>query len=154
MTNTKTALYLDDVRTPIETMPGFQPWAVVRNYDEFVAWIKAHGIPNYVSLDHDLADEHMQDYFDYQAKGVQTVNYGRFTEKTGVDCLSYMLDVVYNEIEKGKTPNLETVCVHSHNPVGSENMLKLAANFAKHTPWKGEVKYLRHPYRIDNPVQP
>ena len=59
----KTALYLDDQRTPTETIPGYHPWNVVRNYEEFTKWIIENGIPDLVSFDHDLAEEHINDYF-------------------------------------------------------------------------------------------
>ena len=49
--NKRLRLYLDDVRTPVN-----QDWIVARNYDEFVAQIKLHGLDNFevISLDHDL----------------------------------------------------------------------------------------------------
>jgi hypothetical protein len=54
-------LFLDNMR-----MPGDVSWArlpgavykVVRSYDEFVAYINENGIPDFVSFDHDLADQH------------------------------------------------------------------------------------------------
>jgi hypothetical protein len=29
-------------------------WQIVRSYDEFVAWIERHGLPDFISFDHDL----------------------------------------------------------------------------------------------------
>jgi len=54
-------LFLDDVR-----MPGDASWIrlpsarydIVRSYDEFVEFIQERGVPEFVSFDHDLADEH------------------------------------------------------------------------------------------------
>ena len=69
-TNSKN-LFLDDFRKPHDCM-SYMPhrigtsaaiytqldWEIVINYDEFVEWIKTNGIPEIVSFDHDLADEH------------------------------------------------------------------------------------------------
>ena len=57
----KVSLYLDDLRTPTETLPGYHPWNVVRNYDEFKEWILRNGVPDLISFDHDLGEEHMND---------------------------------------------------------------------------------------------
>lgn len=78
----KKALYLDDVRTPTETLPGYKPWYVVRNYNEFVEWISKNGLPDFISFDHDLADEHMNDYFSQLAQhGYQHPKYAEYKEK-------------------------------------------------------------------------
>ena len=37
----KERIYLDDVRTPID-----KDWIIVRNYDEFVRIVSAHGLEN------------------------------------------------------------------------------------------------------------
>ena len=57
----KTCCYLDDTRTPTETIPGYKPWDVVRNYNEFTEYILKNGIPDLISFDHDLGEEHMND---------------------------------------------------------------------------------------------
>ena len=58
--NNKLRLYLDDVRTPLA-----EDWIIARNYDEFVAVIKLHGLENFdvISLDHDLGDCAMIEYY-------------------------------------------------------------------------------------------
>ena len=61
----KSFIYLDDVRTPKQgPMEGVE-WTVVRNYQEFVDAIKAVGLENFhiISLDHDLGDSAMSEYF-------------------------------------------------------------------------------------------
>ena len=57
---TKISIYLDDIRTP--TIEG---WKVVRNYDEFVSTVMHHGLENIevISLDHDLGDQAMVEYY-------------------------------------------------------------------------------------------
>lgn len=153
MNTKKLALYLDDLRTPTQQFPELEPWQVVRNYEEFVQWIKTHGIPYYVSLDHDLADEHMADYFDHQAQGIPVIHYDHFKEKTGVDCLSYLLDIVHRKIEAGEDPVLSVINVHSHNPVGSNNMISDAQNFAKNTHWLGNITRVRIPFNLETIIK-
>ncbi len=59
-------LFLDDFRMPADVvlyMPKCayytdREWVIVRSYDEFVKTIEEMGIPQAVSFDHDLADEH------------------------------------------------------------------------------------------------
>lgn len=115
-------LYLDDIRTPID-----ETWDIVRSYNEFVDYITTNGIPDLISFDHDLAVEHMNDYYDYQANGINVINYDTFTEKTGMDCAKWLVDYcIDNNVE------LKQVTVHSANPAGSENILGLINNYNKH----------------------
>ncbi len=65
-------LYLDDFRQPIDSsyylnnpIYGNLKWEVVRSYDEFVKIITEKGIPDIVSFDHDLADEHYKWFINY-----------------------------------------------------------------------------------------
>ena len=55
-------LFLDDERIPGNvtwiTMPGDRAYQIVRNYDQFVQHITTNGVPDFVTFDHDLADEH------------------------------------------------------------------------------------------------
>ena len=124
----KTALYLDDVRTPTETLPGYNPWNVVRNYNEFRDWINTNGIPDLISFDHDLANEHTNDYFNQVgAQGYQIPNYEQYKEKTGLDCARYVVDYCQNN----NVP-LKQCAVHSHNPVGAKNIQSLINGFHRH----------------------
>lgn len=150
MTMTKTALYLDDLRTPVETLEGYHPWSVVRNYEEFVSHIKHNGIPDLISFDHDLADEHVADYYDKQAQGISTISYDKFKEKTGVDCLNWLVDLVLDDPEQVK-PFI--IWVHSHNPMGAANILVKASNFMKHMGWELHVYYAQPPFIIETKVE-
>jgi hypothetical protein len=142
----KKALYLDDVRTPTQTLPGYEPWHVVRNYDEFVEWITENGIPDMISFDHDLADEHMQDYYDQIAQqGYQSPTYDLFTEKTGLNCADWLISYCQdNNVE------LKGCCVHSHNPVGAANIQSMINGFKKHMGLEQDCFMMRHPFKVEN----
>jgi hypothetical protein len=139
------ALYLDDVRTPTTTLPGYEPWHVVRNYDEFVSWITEHGIPDLISFDHDLAKEHMDDYFSqFHAQGYQYPDYSSYTEKTGLDCAKWLVEYCQ---DNNVAPKL--VSVHSHNPVGTTNIQSLINGFKKHLGMVEDCFTTRHPFTVE-----
>ena len=141
----KTALYLDDQRTPTETIPGYHPWNVVRNYDEFQKWIIENGIPDLISFDHDLADEHINDYYNQVAtEGFQNPNYESYKEKTGMDCANFVVE--YSQ--KMNTP-LKQCCVHSHNPVGAKNIQDFLNGFKKHMGQEENCFMMKHPFIIE-----
>lgn len=148
-----TALYLDDVRIPSTTLPGYEPWVVVKNYEEFVQHIETHGIPALISFDHDLADEHMADFFDKQARGVQVISYDKYQEKTGLDCLKWLIDLVLDQTQDGKDVEPFEVRVHSHNPMGAENIMVMAQNFIQHMQWPVPVVYYRTPFIIETKIE-
>jgi hypothetical protein len=111
---------LDDVRTPTS-----DNWEVVRNYDEFVAHIKMHGLENYevISLDHDLGDTAMQEYYN-NVRDNYTIDYKNIKEKTGMDCCRWLVAESMNK----KIP-LPQIYVHSANPIGSANMMGYINNY-------------------------
>ena len=141
----KRALYLDDQRTPKDNPPtGYEPWHIVRNYDEFKAWIDLNGMPDYVSFDHDLGEEHMQDYYKYQFNGIAAINYNDFKEKTGLDCARYMIEFAMNN--KVSLPRL--VGVHSHNPMGAVNIQSLVNSYKKHCGEEENCYIAKIPFEI------
>lgn len=121
-------LFLDDYRKPSDAGGYVAPryrhlyydllWHTVRNYDQFVSTIERRGLPDLVSFDHDLADEH------YAPTGI---SYDDFVEKTGYHCMQWMIDYITKE--KLQCPK---VLVHSLNPVGGESIEILWRNFKKH----------------------
>ena len=142
----KKALYLDDVRTPTTTINGYEPWYVVRNYDEFVAWITENGIPDLISFDHDLAEEHMEDYFRQKLEqGYQFPDYESYKEKTGLDCAKWLSQHIQEN-----NLMLKDVCVHSHNPVGATNIQSYINGFKKHMGWDQTCYLGRHPFTTEN----
>jgi NAD+-processing family protein with receiver domain len=129
-------LFLDDYRDPSDCATymyrelGFNNpiyldgnWTIVRNYDQFVNWIIVHGIPDLISFDHDLADDH----YPVHPESVQGhINYAKFTEKTGYHCAQWLVEYC---MDKGK--KLPLYIVHSMNPVGKDNIENLLANYEK-----------------------
>jgi hypothetical protein len=116
----KIYLYLDDVRTP-----KADNWEVVRNYDEFVAHIRLKGLENYevISLDHDLGDTAMQEYYN-NVRDNYTIDYSNIKEKTGMDCAKWLVAESMNR----KIP-LPQIYIHSANPIGSANMMGYINNY-------------------------
>ena len=120
MTRDKIRLYLDDVRTPKD-----ESWIVVRNYDEFVAHIRLHGLENYevISLDHDLGETAMVEYYSNTKPNFE-LDYNNILEKTGYDAAKWL-------VSESMTKNipLPQIYVHSANPIGSANIIGYVNNY-------------------------
>jgi hypothetical protein len=130
-------IYLDDVRTPTG-----DDWIVVRDYDDFVNEINKIGLENIstISLDHDLGDSAMKEYFDNVSPNY-TLDYNNINEKTGYDAAKFLVNQFYyefperinmtrNEKKDGKF-TFPTIYVHSANPVGAHNICGWINNFLK-----------------------
>jgi len=125
----KVKIYLDDVRTPVDNN-----WLVVRNFHEFVNLVNKVGMTNIslISLDHDLGDTAMQEYFN-------KLDYDNIEEKTGYDAAKWMVNEFYDKypkrltmsrFDKKQTPvRFPEVVVHSANPIGSANIMGYINNF-------------------------
>jgi hypothetical protein len=119
-------LFLDDIRIPKDAI-GLVPsnlnkfyweddWAIVRDFQQFCNYLQKFGVPDFVSFDHDLADEH---YGDFTADN--------WVEKTGYECAKWLVDYC---VEMGvKLPDYQ---VHSANPVGKKNIESYLLNAKKH----------------------
>ena len=128
-------IYLDDVRTPIA-----EDWIVVRNYDEFVSKVTEIGLGEIetISLDHDLGDSAMNEYFTNVSPNYK-LDYENIKEKTGYDCAKWLVDYFYeinpdriemSRTKKNKTkPKFPLVVVHSANPIGAANIEGYINNF-------------------------
>jgi hypothetical protein len=115
-------LFLDDIRNPIDCVLYrnnkiyLENWDIVRNYDEFVKYILDNGIPDVVSFDHDLADEHYSPTMNDSVRYNELSN--QFKEKTGNDCAKWLCEYCV----KNGLP-LPEYYTHSMNPVGRENIM-------------------------------
>ena len=125
-------LFLDDVRMPKDALAymklpiyGEVDWSIVRNYHAFTAIIEGKGIPEIISFDHDLADEH------YDPQIMNDMSYGDvynlFSEKTGYHCAKWLIDYCIDNNEKVPSQ----IFIHSMNPAGSMNIKSLFDTYAK-----------------------
>jgi len=93
-------LFLDDIR-----FPATSDWIIARNMDDAVWYIKNHGVPFFISFDHDLAADHY------------IIGDG---EKTGYTFAKWLTTYVS---ERNITlPANFDFYVHSMNPVGANNI--------------------------------
>jgi len=128
-------LFLDDIRNPIDCTYYISSgeiylelWDIVRSYNEFIDYIELNGVPDVISFDHDLADEHydMSVYSGPIGPDVSEFTYDRFKEKTGYDCAKWLCNYcIQNAIP------LPKYYVHSMNPIGKENIEKYLENCEK-----------------------
>ena len=124
-------LFLDDIRNPKDCANGLVPtnlnkfyweddWFIVRTHNEFVDWISKNGLPDFISFDHDLADEHYVMDFSRILDAIPL-------EKTGYDSAKWLGN--YCMDRKLKLPSY---VVHSQNPVGKANIIGYLTNLLKY----------------------
>lgn len=138
-------IYLDDWRTPVETLISKKPlylkkiiseneWEIVRSYHEFVDKIERKGLPDIISFDHDLGDTY---YFSEEEPKKLIVKpediifdydkYEENDERTGYHCAKWLVEYC---LEHNKP--LPQYIIHSDNQVGTENIHCYLENFKKH----------------------
>jgi len=127
-------LWLDDIRNPFINLEGRVPkeegtieW--VLSYEQFVQWINMFGLPDIISFDHDLADEHYTPpkYWDNYQESKEYQESQNYLEETGMDCAKWLVDYCMdNDVP------LPIYYVHSANPVGADNIRGLLGNYIKH----------------------
>lgn len=132
--NSKLYIYLDDVRIPKKS-----EWTLVRNYQEFVAVIKEHGLENIdtISLDHDLGPIAVSEYFNNVSPNYVLDYNNLIDEKTGYDCAKWIVDYYYDnqEIQMSRSDKKKAgiifpkILTHSANPIGSANIMGYINNF-------------------------
>jgi len=98
-------MFLDDERFPPNTP---LPWEIVRNYDEAVAYVSAHGIPNFISFDHDIQSEPNTGY-----------TFAKWLVEQELDGIHYF-------------PDDFDFDVHSANPIGAENISQYLNLYLSH----------------------
>lgn len=122
-------LFLDDIFTPFEVSNRQHilvedrakyrklDWIIVKSYEDFITYIVTNGIPDIVSFDHDLSEEHYG--FIYNDENFLkkdddiTIDYSIFKEKTGFQAAEFLKE--FCELRKKPLP----LClVHSANNVG------------------------------------
>lgn len=130
-------LFLDDYRNPIDCVnymhtrigkenPIYleKDWIIVKNYKDFCNYILEYGVPDLVSFDHDLADEHY--LVDFTKETLEEYHRWSDREMTGQDCAEWLIN--YCSLYEQLFPKYY---VHSMNPVGTQNIISLIENFKK-----------------------
>lgn len=127
-------LFLDDIRFIKQDLnymrrPEYTnlDWITVRNFEEFKNALDERGIPELVSYDHDLADEHYTPphYWNDYDKSKQYQEGQNYTEKTGRDCARYLI----SKLSPGQ-PH-PAYLIHSMNPVGKDWILNEILDYNK-----------------------
>lgn len=115
-------LFLDDERFPKDVKWIELPlvhWIIARDFEMFCKIIIRDGLPSNISFDHDLGDlaykQAAANSFDYSKQG---------REKTGYDCANWLINYCMNNNIK-----FPSYTVHSLNPIGKENIIKLIENY-------------------------
>jgi hypothetical protein len=124
-------LFLDDIRSIFDVrkycnLPNIndEEWTVVRSYKEFVDIITLRGVPQFVSLDHDLGISSYSECSNSVKNGY--INYENICEMTGLDCAKCLINYC---IEKDF--QFPKYVVHSMNPIGKQNIISLIESFKK-----------------------
>lgn len=113
-------IFIDDERLPKDVtwvkLPKPSSWDVCRSYNGFAKLIDSlDEAPEFISFDHDLADEHYPTSADMEDCDLP---YEDYKEKTGYHCALKLLETC---VDKGwKLPDFQ---VHSMNPVGKKNIM-------------------------------
>lgn len=100
-------------------------WTIVRSYQAFVDIILKEGIPEIISFDHDLADEHYQEFFAH-TKENRPLEYSNLTEKTGRDAALWLA----NYCVDNHTP-IPVYYIHTLNPDGGANIVSILESAKK-----------------------
>ena len=100
-------------------------WTIVRSYKAFVECVTKNGCPTICSFDHDLGDEHYQEFHAMREER-RPIDYSRFKEKTGRDCAVWLANYC---IDTG-TP-IPLYYVHSMNGPGGENIISIMESAKK-----------------------
>jgi hypothetical protein len=135
-------LFLDDIRYPRDaylsekdislidatSVPENQ-WQIVRNYESFVRYINKNGLPDTVSFDHDLHDEHIRYYYAVTQPTGGVIEYESLQEKTGKSCAEFL---VRKWFEADRPPI--KVYIHSANQYGAKHIKGALKAITDHAP--------------------
>ena len=102
-------LFIDDLRDAEKYYPG-EGFIVVRTCEEAISYVQQHGLPRFVSFDHDLGDTESE------------------VEKTGYTFAKYLIEYMFDNNIKEPFQYY----VHSANPVGLKNIESYLENGFKH----------------------
>jgi len=105
----KIALFIDDERDPVND--NIHVWVIVRSSEQAIKFCEKHGVPSYISFDHDLGNDDTS--------------------------MAFIHWLVEKDMDMGESfiPHDFTFYVHSQNPIGQRNIqqyLDRYLSFRKH----------------------
>lgn len=103
------SLFIDDERYPPDGCT--RNWMIARNIEEVIQCITAHGMPSYVSFDHDLGDA---------------------TTASGYDIAKLLVEYDMDNDPLFCWPDDFSFTVHSQNPPGAVNISSYINNYLTH----------------------
>lgn len=98
------SLFIDDERFPPR---DGRNWVIARNWEETMRALRVHGMPGYISFDHDLGEN----------------------ERTGYDIAKLLVDLDMNGERDFALPAEFEFYVHSQNPIGKANIEAYLNNY-------------------------
>jgi hypothetical protein len=129
-------LFLDDIFTPtqIAELPNISVkdktryrtynWKIIKTYEDFIKIITENGLPDIVSFDHDLHEEHWEFIFNDEnwdkIDSEINIDYDIFSTKTGYHAAEWLI-----EFCSLNSLNIPICLVHSQNPIGRKNINNL-----------------------------
>lgn len=132
----KRLLWLDDIRDPKDNMwlnwlakhevnPSYYEITWVKNYDDFVKYIKFNGMPDVICFDHDLGEDVARE----RVSSGMSKRQARIKKRetiSGYECAKWLVDLCID-----KDIDLPMWRIQSANPVGAKNINSLLVNYAK-----------------------
>jgi len=101
------SLFIDDERAPPRNDDRY--WVVARDWEAVKMCLRIHGMPGYISFDHDLGED----------------NY------TGYDIAKFLVDLDMDGDDDFALPVEFDFYVHSQNPIGKANIENYLNNYLK-----------------------
>ncbi len=101
------SLFIDDEREPPRN--DGRNWIVARDWEDVMMCLRIHGIPGYISFDHDLGED----------------------KHTGYDIAKFLVDLDMGGDDDFALPEDFDFYVHSQNPVGKLNIEKYLENYMR-----------------------
>lgn len=101
------SLFIDDERLPPRN--DGRIWHIARDWEDVMMCLRIHGMPVYISFDHDLGD----------------------AKHTGYDIAKFLVELDMNNDGDFALPENFDYYVHSQNPIGKENIEKYLDNYLR-----------------------
>lgn len=129
----KTLLWLDDLRNPYKSdwlllfAPTFEGDIIwVKNFEDFVSYIKENGLPDLIGFDHDLGEDIAIELVS-NGTNKKVARKIKKESKSGYDAAKWLVDYLLDN----NLPMTKWV-IQSANPTGKENINGLLINYMKH----------------------